>query len=73
MICLSFDNGFIVMQWQEGDLIISDNAALGHEASPQTQAPPELVGLRVMHRTTIQGTEPPTKNYELDETGRRRC
>lgn len=39
--------------WEQGDFIMSDNAALGHEASPATQ---DLrYGLRVMHRTTVRG------------------
>lgn len=56
-------------RWRPGDFIISDNAALGHEASIQTQLPPDEVGLRVMHRTTVGGTVPPKKDYQLDENG----
>jgi hypothetical protein len=26
-----------VLQWEEGDFIISDNLAVGHEATPDTQ------------------------------------
>ncbi|XP_069705019.1 alpha-ketoglutarate-dependent taurine dioxygenase-like isoform X2 [Periplaneta americana] len=48
-------------KWQEGDFIISDNLAVGHEATPDTQLPVEIVGLRVLHRTTIKGTTPPAK------------
>ncbi|XP_066991332.2 alpha-ketoglutarate-dependent taurine dioxygenase [Anabrus simplex] len=57
------DNGKIQYshKWQEGDFIISDNLAVGHEASPQTQLSRELVGLRVMHRTTVKGTNRPKK------------
>ena len=58
-------------KWQPGDFIMSDNAAVGHEASESTQLPVEKVGLRVLHRTTIQGGEPPTKKYEIDATGHR--
>lgn len=47
--------------WCPGDFIISDNRAVGHEATPQTQLPPEHVGLRVLHRTTVRGTSRPTK------------
>lgn len=89
------------MQWRPGDFIISDNLALAHEASPDTQLPRQQVvscnagagsaqrwrrvawgrrpsvppllashppclllrlqGLRVMHRTTIQGYHKPQK------------
>ena len=42
-------------EWKEGDLIITDNCAVAHEAAPSTQLPVEEVGLRVMHRTTTTG------------------
>ncbi|XP_063222153.1 3-((Z)-2-isocyanoethenyl)-1H-indole synthase-like isoform X2 [Bacillus rossius redtenbacheri] len=48
-----------VHQWQEGDFIISDNLAVGHEATPETQYPRDIVGLRVLHRTTVKGTHLP--------------
>merc|ERR1712004_792752 len=48
-------------KWKKGDFIISDNLAVGHEAHPDTQLSRSQVGLRVMHRTTIKGTIPPTK------------
>lgn len=47
--------------WEVGDFIISDNLAVGHEATPETQHPRSEVGLRVLHRTTIAGTTPPSK------------
>lgn len=50
-----------VHEWQPGDFLISDNLALGHEASPDTQLSPQEVGLRVMHRVTIDGKYKPTK------------
>lgn len=49
------------LQWEVGDFIISDNLAVGHEATPETQYPRSKVGLRILHRTTIQGTNIPTK------------
>ena len=48
-------------EWQPGDFIISDNLALGHEASPETQHSKLEVGLRVMHRVTIAGKHIPCK------------
>lgn len=47
--------------WKEGDFILSDNLAVAHEASPDTQKPRSEVGLRVMHRTTIAGVHVPKK------------
>lgn len=48
-------------RYEPGDFIISDNLAVGHEASPETQLPRSEIGLRVMHRVTLQGTAPPAK------------
>ena len=50
-----------VLQREEGDFIISYNLAVGHKATSETQLPREVVGLRVLHRTTIKGTVPPAK------------
>uniref|UniRef100_A0A1B6C9E7 TauD/TfdA-like domain-containing protein n=1 Tax=Clastoptera arizonana TaxID=38151 RepID=A0A1B6C9E7_9HEMI len=57
------DNGKIQYKhnWEVGDFIISDNCAVGHEASPETQLPRSQVGLRILHRTTVKGTVPPSK------------
>lgn len=52
-------------KYQPGDFIISDNLAVGHEASPDTQWPREQIGLRVMHRVTVRGTTKPGKSYNL--------
>ena len=35
---------------------MSDNLAVGHEAHPNTQLSPDVVGLRIMHRTTVKGS-----------------
>ncbi|KAK3091777.1 hypothetical protein FSP39_022561 [Pinctada imbricata] len=48
-------------KWEDGDFIISDNLAVGHEATPETQYPKSDVGLRILHRTTIRGTNKPVK------------
>jgi len=50
-----------VLQWVEGDFIISDNLAVDNEATPDTQLPRDVVGLFVLHRTAIKGTVPPAK------------
>lgn len=57
--------------WRSGDFIITDNAAVGHEASPDTQLGVAEVGLRVLHRTTVGGRVPPAKGYAIDAQGRR--
>jgi alpha-ketoglutarate-dependent taurine dioxygenase len=52
---------FSLIQWEVGDFIISDNLAVGHEATPETQLPVSKVGLRVLHRTTVAGKWIPQK------------
>lgn len=51
------------LQWQPGDFLISDNLAIAHLASEDTQLPVEEVGLRVMHRTIVKGTFKPSKGH----------
>ncbi|CAL1542438.1 unnamed protein product [Lymnaea stagnalis] len=57
------DNEKLVYEhhWERGDFIISDNRAVAHEATPETQYPVSMVGLRVLHRTTVAGTTKPFK------------
>jgi len=50
-----------VLQREEEDFIISNNLAVGHEATPETRLPRNALSLRVFHRTTIKGTVPPAK------------
>ncbi|BET01910.1 Taurine catabolism dioxygenase TauD, TfdA family [Nesidiocoris tenuis] len=50
-----------IHEWENGDFIISDNLAVGHEATPETQIPRSQVGLRILHRTTVAGTTAPSK------------
>jgi len=42
-----------VLQREERDFIISDNLAVGHEVTSETQLPRDAVSLHVLHRTTI--------------------
>ena len=46
--------------WSD-DFIISDNLSVAHIAAPESQAPRSVVGLRVLHRTTIEGRFQPHK------------
>ena len=50
-----------VLQRKEGDFIISDKLTVGHQATPDTQLPTDVVSLHVSHHTTIKGTVPPAK------------
>lgn len=57
------DNNRLVYshKWKVGDFIISDNLAIGHEATPETQLSVSEIGLRVLHRTTVAGKWIPKK------------
>eukprot|EP00088_Acartia_fossae_P001298 TRINITY_DN10486_c0_g1_i2.p1 TRINITY_DN10486_c0_g1~~TRINITY_DN10486_c0_g1_i2.p1 ORF type:complete len:281 (+),score=41.73 TRINITY_DN10486_c0_g1_i2:27-845(+) len=48
-------------EYQTGDLIISDNLALGHIASEETQLPRSQIGLRIMDRINVAGKKGPQK------------
>ena len=50
-----------VLQREEGDFIISDKLTVGHQATPDTQLPTDVVSLHVSHHTAIKGTVPPAK------------
>uniref|UniRef100_A0A0G4GXI3 TauD/TfdA-like domain-containing protein n=1 Tax=Chromera velia CCMP2878 TaxID=1169474 RepID=A0A0G4GXI3_9ALVE len=43
------------LSWQAGDFAILDNLAAAHFAVPNTQADPDIAGLRILHRTTVRG------------------
>lgn len=43
-------------KWSEGDVVIIDNLAVAHKAAPGAHVSPAEVGLRILHRTTIEST-----------------
>jgi len=45
--------------WSEGEVIVSDNLAVAHKASKDTQRPSSEVGLRLLHRISVLGTHEP--------------
>jgi len=59
----SRDNDRLVYshQWRDGDLVIIDNLQLAHLASKESQLPKEKVGLRILHRLAINGSQKPMK------------
>ena len=50
-----------VLQREERVFIISDKLTVGHQATPGTQLPTDVVSLHVSHHNTIKGTVPPAK------------
>ena len=54
------------MDWERDDFAIMDNLAVAHYAVPGTQ---EATGLRILHRTTIEGSFEPAKHTKKPATG----
>lgn len=52
-------------RWADGDLILVDNRAVAHVASPGSQSNHADVGLRLMRRTTVKSHEVPRKRPNL--------
>jgi taurine dioxygenase len=51
-------------QYREGDILLVDNLTVAHRASPEAHLPVASQGLRILHRTTVQGSRhltPPEK------------
>ncbi len=46
-------------QWTHGDFVIGDNLALIHTGSQEATLPPEEVGLRVIHYSSVVGSYKP--------------
>jgi taurine dioxygenase len=62
------ENGYTVnYQYQEGDFIVIDNLAVGHKASPEAHKSAAEQGLRIMHRTTVQATQPFEPGFRLPQ------
>eukprot|EP00658_Telonema_sp_P-2_P019796 TRINITY_DN17794_c0_g2_i1.p1 TRINITY_DN17794_c0_g2~~TRINITY_DN17794_c0_g2_i1.p1 ORF type:complete len:199 (+),score=21.69 TRINITY_DN17794_c0_g2_i1:161-757(+) len=60
-ITAALEKNMYAHEWELGDFAIIDNLALGHYAHPDTQAPAQSSGLRILHRTTVSGDHPPEK------------
>ena len=41
-----------MFQWEQGDVVITDNMALAHRATKEAFLTPEQIGPRVLHRTS---------------------
>lgn len=53
---LTGDNGHVYRhEWRAGDLVLLDNLAVAHLASPASQRTREEAGLRVLHRIVVAG------------------
>jgi len=53
-----FDQGYAIkFEYEENDCVFIDNLAVAHRASPKAHASSGEQGLRIMHRSTVQGVQ----------------
>lgn len=51
-----FDSGYAIrFEYEEHDCVFIDNLAVAHRAAPEAHASSDEQGLRIMHRSTVQG------------------
>lgn len=51
------DGYAIAYEYQQNDCVFIDNLAVAHRASPAAHKPADEQGLRIMHRSTVKGTQ----------------
>jgi len=61
VVTLESDDLMYSHEWRVGDFAIIDNLAVAHYAVPATQTDPAIAGLRILHRTTVEGHHIPRK------------
>ncbi|XP_060082270.1 uncharacterized protein LOC132561589 [Ylistrum balloti] len=52
-------------QYKTNDLLLLNNPSVAHIAGPGSQSAVELSGLRLMHRSTVRGDHPPSKESSI--------
>ena len=53
-----FNDGYAInYDYEQGDCLFIDNLAVAHRAAPEAHLPVEQQGLRIMHRSTVRGTD----------------
>jgi taurine dioxygenase len=59
------DGYAIAYEYQERDCVFVDNLAVAHRAAPEAHMPAEQQGLRIMHRSTVRGTQDLAPSFGL--------
>ena len=54
-------------EYQENDCVFIDNLAVAHRAAPGAHLPAEEQGLRIMHRSTVRGTQDLAPSFGLPQ------
>jgi taurine dioxygenase len=63
-----FKKGYtIAYEYEENDCVFIDNLAVAHRASESAHMPAEKQGLRIMHRSTVQGVQELAPDYGLPQ------
>ncbi|MCW4152780.1 TauD/TfdA family dioxygenase [Halomonas sp. 18H] len=62
------ENGYACeFEYQENDCVFIDNLAVAHRAAPGAHLPAEEQGLRIMHRSTVRGTQDLAPGFGLPQ------
>ncbi|MGB8711700.1 MAG: TauD/TfdA family dioxygenase [Onishia taeanensis] len=62
------ENGYAAeFEYQENDCVFIDNLAVAHRAAPGAHLPAEEQGLRIMHRSTVRGTQDLAPGFGLPQ------
>ena len=60
------ENGYAInFEYEENDCVFIDNLAVAHRAAPEAHLPADQQGLRIMHRSTVRGTEDLAPDFGL--------
>jgi alpha-ketoglutarate-dependent taurine dioxygenase len=54
------------LHYDPGDFLMLHNPSIAHLAGPGTQSPSEVSGLRLIHRSSVQGEIPPNKSTRIE-------
>ena len=55
----------LLFQWSDGDVVVTDNMALSHRAGDDATQPANIIGLRILHRSSAYATRAaaPARGY----------
>ena len=60
------ENGYAInFEYQQNDCVFIDNLAVAHRAAPEAHLPADQQGLRIMHRSTVRGTQDLAPDFGL--------
>ncbi|MEQ8585706.1 MAG: TauD/TfdA family dioxygenase [Thalassobaculaceae bacterium] len=61
------DGYTVAYEYRENDCVFVDNWAVAHRAAPEAHLPADAQGLRIMHRSTVQGVQDLAPEFGLPQ------